>query len=257
MPIDFLNETELSGDSVTQEQVDRLCHRYYWASAHCHNKDVLEVACGTGQGAGFLSSMAKSYQAGDYSDKILERARHHYGARIDFKQFDAQELPFPDRSFDVVIMFEAIYYIPSADNFVAECRRVLRPGGKVLIATANKDLYDFNPSPHSTTYFGVTEMENLFNAHGFITEFFGSTPIAKVSWRQRITRPLKKIVVSLGFMPKSKTGKQVLKRLVFGRLVTLPAEITGKMTLYNEPACLPASAPDRLYKVIYCVASLY
>jgi len=39
----------------------------------------------------------------------------------------------------VIILFEAIYYIPDAEKFVEECARVLRLGGKVLIATANKD----------------------------------------------------------------------------------------------------------------------
>ncbi len=146
---DYAAVTELSGDEVSQEQVERMCHRYYWAGRYCRGKDVLEVACGSGQGLGYLGGIAKSLKAGDYSEDILERARSHYGARVELRQFDAQDMPYPDDSLDVVILFEAIYYILSVEAFINECKRVLRSSGKVLIATANKDLYDFNPSPYS------------------------------------------------------------------------------------------------------------
>jgi len=90
--------------------------RYYWAGQYCSGKDVVETACGSGQGLGYLSGIAKSLEAGDYSDEILSIARRHYGERIILRQFDAQEMPFEDKSKDVIIMFEAIYYLP--DEFL-------------------------------------------------------------------------------------------------------------------------------------------
>jgi hypothetical protein len=42
---DYLSVTEISGDEVSQEQVDRLCNRYYWARKYCKDKDVAEAAC--------------------------------------------------------------------------------------------------------------------------------------------------------------------------------------------------------------------
>ena len=48
LSVDYSLVTELSGSYVSQEHIDRICNRYYWASKYCHNKDVLEVACGTG-----------------------------------------------------------------------------------------------------------------------------------------------------------------------------------------------------------------
>lgn len=77
------------------------------------------------------------------------------------RQFDAQNMPHADNSMDVIIIFEAIYYLPSAERFVSECKRVLRDGGRVLVVTANKDLYDFNPSPHSYKYYGVIELKKF------------------------------------------------------------------------------------------------
>ena len=75
---DYVSVTEIAGDEVTQEQIDRLCNRYYWAGQYCSGKDVVEAACGSGQGLGYLSGIANSLEAGDYSDEILSIARRHY-----------------------------------------------------------------------------------------------------------------------------------------------------------------------------------
>ncbi len=256
MDNNYVSVTEMAGDEVTQEQIDRLCNRYYWAGQYCADKDVVEVACGSGQGLGYLSGIAKSLEAGDYSDEILSIARQHYGERIALRQFDAQDMSFEDKSKDVIIMFEVIYYIPDAERFVCECKRVLRPGGKVLIATANKDLYDFNPSPHSYIYYGVIELKSLFEKYEFRTEFFGDTPIDNVSIRQKVLRPFKKLAVILNIMPKTTSGKKWLKRLVFGNLVKMPAEIDSHTSQYLEPTPLPSNKIDNKHKVIFCAATL-
>ena len=253
---DFSSVTELAGDEVSQEQVERICHRYYWAGQYCAGKDVLEVACGSGQGLGYLATVAKSVEAGDYTEKILNIARARYCDRISLKLFDAQDMPYADNSKDVIIMYEALYYIPSAAKFVAECRRVLRPGGQVLIATANKDLYDFNPSPFTFEYHGVVELGQLFAKHGFLSECFGYMPISEVSLRQKILRPVKKLAVMLGLIPKTTQGKKFFKRLVFGGLVKMPVDITADMFPYEAPQPLAPAVPDREHKVIYCAATL-
>jgi ubiquinone/menaquinone biosynthesis C-methylase UbiE len=228
----------------------------------------VEVACGTGQGLGYLASVSGTFEAGDYSERILSIARRYYNDRVVLRQFDAQELPFDNQSKDVIILFEAIYYIPDAKRFVMECRRVLRPGGIVLIATANKDLYDFNPSPHSYRYFNAVELNGMFDQCGFDTDFFGDTPVQQVSLRQRIFRPVKKLAVNLGIMPKTTMGKKWLKRLVFGKLITMPPEIgpqsgqigndEGKIYkgYYVKPEKISSSGLNKTHKVIYCLAKL-
>lgn len=256
MSADFTTVTELSGDEVSQEQVERLAHRYYWAAEYCRGREVLEVACGAGQGLGYIASVAKSVAGGDITPALVQTARKHYGSRVKVSEMDAQALPYADRSLDAVILFEAIYYLPAPEKFVAECHRVLRPGGVVLIATANKDLYDFNPSPFSQRYLGVVELGALFRAHQFQCEFFGNVPVEAVSWRQKLLRPIKAFVVRFNLMPKTMAGKKLLKRLVFGRLVPMPAEITRDTALYASPPRLNPDVPDRGYKVIYLAATL-
>ena len=233
-----------------------MSHRYHWAQAFCRGKDVVEVACGSGQGLGLLSSVSRSLEAGDYSEEILSITRAHYGSRIPLKTFDAQRLPFAQASKDVVIIFEAIYYVPDVGRFVQECRRVLRAGGSVLVATANKDLWDFNPSPLSFRYYGAADLAAVFRKAGFEVELFGYMPMMGVSMRQRILRPLKRLAVKIGVMPKTLAGKRFLKTLVFGRLVEMPSELPQSNQDLDLPTRLPPDRPDRVHKVLYCRAKL-
>jgi ubiquinone/menaquinone biosynthesis C-methylase UbiE len=255
MATEFSEVTELAGSGISAEQLERMAHRYGWAAGFCQGKDVVEVACGSGQGLGLLQKVSRSLEAGDYSPDILQIAKAHYGNRFPLVQLDAQSLPYPDASKDVIIMFEALYYIPDAAKFARECRRVLRPGGQVLIATANKDLWDFNPSPLSHTYYGADGLARLFREAGFDAQVSGYMPVGAVSLRQRILRPIKKIAVSSGLMPKSLAGKRLLKRFVFGALVPMPAELPAPQSPIEAPTPLPGDRPDPLHKVIYCRAT--
>jgi len=251
---DYIDITEIAGSEVTTEQLERLCHRYYWAGKYSNGNDVVEVACGTGQGLGYLQTVSKSIEGADISDKILDIAKRHYKGRVQLRQFDVQEMPYGNATKDVVLLFEAIYYIPNAEKFIRECKRILRPNGKVLIVTANKDLYDFNPSSYSYNYYGVVELVDLFSRYGFKPNCFGYMPVESASLRQKLLRPIKKTVVSLGLMPKTMKGKKLLKRLVFGKMVKMPDEITEKMINYEAPVSLQHDRPNHSYKVIYCVA---
>ena len=253
---DYISVTEMAGDQVSQEQIERLCHRYYWAGRWCAGKDVVEVACGTGQGIGYLKGLANSLEAGDISESLLDTAKQHYKDKVSLSLFSAQNMPFSDSSKEIILLFEAIYYLSDANQFLSECKRVLRSSGKVLIATANKDLYDFNPSPNSYEYYGVVELRELFVRNGFSCEFFGCFPVDSISWRQRLLRPIKKLMVSLGLIPRTMAGKKLLKRLVFGRLQQMPAEITAEMFPYNSPNSIESWQADMRYKVIYCAATL-
>ena len=256
METNYISVTEIAGDEVSQEQINRLCNRYYWAGNYCADKDVVEIACGTGQGLGYLQGIAKTLEAGDYSKDMLIIARRHYKNRIKLIQCDAQDMPFEENSKDVIILFEAIYYIPDVKKFIESACGILRPGGTVLIATANKDLYDFNPSPYSHKYFGVLELKQLFEAYGFETVFFGDTPVNKASFLQKTLRPIKTVAVKFNLIPKTMTMKKILKRLVFGKLVKMSPEIKADTALYVEPQKLRDDRKDQGYKVIYCAATL-
>src|SRR5574340_14430 len=128
-PIDYSDVTELPGGRASREQLSRLRHRYRTAAPYCVGKDVLEVGCGAGQGLGYLAKQARRMVGGDYTHANLRRAREYYGEHARLVRLDAHELPFPDASFDVLLLFEAIYYLRTPDEFLAESRRVLRNRG--------------------------------------------------------------------------------------------------------------------------------
>jgi hypothetical protein len=61
--------TELAGSQISAEQT----HRYHWATGYCRDKDVAEVAYGSGQGLGMLNGVSRSLESGDCSE---ENPRH-------------------------------------------------------------------------------------------------------------------------------------------------------------------------------------
>jgi ubiquinone/menaquinone biosynthesis C-methylase UbiE len=97
---------------------------------------VLEVAIGTGLNlAHYPESVALT--GVDFSPAMLaqaqERARQ-LGRRVELAEGDAQALGFPDNSFDTVVSTFSLCSIPDDRQSVAEMRRVLRPGGLLLLA---------------------------------------------------------------------------------------------------------------------------
>jgi len=253
---DFQVVTELPGEPVSQVQIDRLVSRYTWAAGYCHGLDVVEAACGAGPGLGLLGKVARSLEAGDISEPILARARNHYGDRFPLQRFDALHTPFENGSKDIVILFEALYYLPSAQDFFVECKRILRSGGKVLVATANKDLWDFHPSAFSVAYYGVPELEALFGEAGFSTEFFGFERVDRLTATQSALRFVKRVAVATRLMPKTMAGKRWLKRILFGQPVPMPAELEKGDADVPAPTPIDSAQPDTVHRIIYCTATL-
>jgi ubiquinone/menaquinone biosynthesis C-methylase UbiE len=105
--------------------------------ADLSGKRVLEVSCGHGGGASYLSRTLRpaSYTGLDFNPAGVAfcRQRHDLPG-LDFVQGNAENLPFNDQSFDAVINVEASHCYPSFPRFLAEVARVLRPGGDFLYA---------------------------------------------------------------------------------------------------------------------------
>jgi ubiquinone/menaquinone biosynthesis C-methylase UbiE len=255
MTIDYTEVTEVSGAKVSQEQIQRMFTRYSFAQKYCQNKDVLEVACGAGQGLGLLAKVGNTVVGGDFFEPLLRIVRRHYNYRVPLVQLDAQVLPFKKQSFDVVILYEAIYYLKSPEFFIEECSRVLRPRGTIILCNANKNLPDFNPSPHSCNYFSPCDFGNLLSPYGFKVECFGDCPVNYSSLKQKFLSSVKKAMVRYNLMPKTMSGKKLLKRIVFGKLIPLPAEITDEANYCQLPCEIDVNKIDSEHKVIFAVAT--
>lgn len=254
MGIDYSTVTEIPGNRVTQDQLGRMFHRYCFAANFSEGKDLLEVACGSGQGLGYLAKRAKWVFGGDYTENLIMVAKRYYQERIPLLRLDAHFLPFRDQSFDVVILYEAIYYLAQPEHFFDEARRVLRKEGVLLIATVNKHWSEFNPSPFSTSYFSVPELSESLEKNGFKVEMYGAFSVLPKSAKEKIVASIRKIAVALHLIPKTMKGKEFLKKVFYGKLKALKGEIEEGSCEYVPPSSLPLNVPNEEYKVIYAVA---
>ena len=105
---------------------------------------VLELGCGPGT---FWLENAKRIPAGwditlsDLSEGMLEEAKARLQSvshSFNFAEVDAQAIPFEDDLFDMVMANQVFHHIPDANRALAEIRRVLKPGGRVYIATSGE-----------------------------------------------------------------------------------------------------------------------
>ncbi len=250
---DYATVTELPGGRASAEQLARLYHRYWMAARYSEGKEILEVGCGAGQGLGYLEKRAKRVIGGDYSETPLRFARDYWRGSVPLVRLDAHRLPFAEKSFDLLILYEAIYYLTSPEEFLLESRRLLRKGGLLILCTANKDWRDFNPSPFSVRYYSVPELVAMLRAAHFAPEAFGAFPASTGSVKDRVISLLKRTAVALHLMPKTMKGKEVLKRIFFGRLSAIPPEVEEGMAEIRPPDPISCGAPDFDHKVIYLV----
>jgi ubiquinone/menaquinone biosynthesis C-methylase UbiE len=105
---------------------------------------VLDVGCGTGVFAERMRSALPNAEVWgvDLVSAMLQGGRKrwkaHFG-RIVPVQGDSERLPFPDGSFDAVTCANSFHHYPRQDLAVAEFRRVLRPGGTLLLVDGHRD----------------------------------------------------------------------------------------------------------------------
>ena len=252
--VDFSEVTEQSGAPATRGQIGDTFQRYAWASQFCRSRRVIEVACGTGQGLGLVARSAVRVVGCDIEPRSIAVARATFGQRIAFHVAPAEHLPAGDSSFDVVMLFEALYYLPDVDAFLRECARVLVKEGLLLLTTVNKDLFDFVPSLFSQNYYGAAELGPLLRAHGFSCELFGAAPVHTLPRRHRMLRPLKAAARRLGLVPTTMRGKATLRTLLFGRLPLMPHDISELDLPYLPPIAVRAEEADRTHRFLYAVA---
>lgn len=95
---------------------------------------VLELATGTGLISKSISASARKIIATDYSEKMIAHARRGRTPKnVSFRVMDATDIKYPDNTFEVVIISNALHIMPQPEKALSEAKRVLRPGG-ILIA---------------------------------------------------------------------------------------------------------------------------
>jgi SAM-dependent methyltransferase len=162
-----------------ERTVPGLAEENYWFRRHevvyaqlaprCAGRDVLEAGCGEGYGADLISRVARRVIGLDYDETTVAHVRARYPG-IEMHHGNLAELPLPDESVDVVVNFQVIEHLWDQGQFIAECRRVLRPGGVLLISTPNRITFspgrDTPLNPFHTRELNAAELSELLTDAG-------------------------------------------------------------------------------------------
>jgi len=258
-PLDYRSITETPGLRVSQEQLARFAHRYIHGAELANGRRVLEVGCGAGVGLSVLGEKADWLAGLDATEALLHMAQAQYGQQYPLTCGDAQQLPYADAAFDLVLCFEAIYYKADYRTFLRESLRVLSGGGLLLIVYSNPDWPEFVHGRLSVHYPSVPELAHELEAAGFRrVRFAGILPATSYTLKQRAIQRLRRYILRVIAAPHTGVLAHLLKKFSYGRLAPLPAASTAQsLTPYAAqlaPQPLPAYQADRVHRVLYAYA---
>lgn len=144
--------------------------------ARCADRVVLEAGCGEGYGAALIAEVAARVLALDYDTDTVAHVRTAYGLPATLANL--QQLPLRDGAADTIMHSQTLEHLPDQPAFLAECHRVLRPGGELLVTTPNR--LTFSPgrdtplNPYHTRELAPAELRALLTEAGFtVTELRG------------------------------------------------------------------------------------
>lgn len=144
-------------------------HVAYDAVAEKKPGRVLDVGCGLGEiTERFVKELGADVQAIDISARMVELTR---ARGIDARVADVEHLPYGDGEFDCVFAGWVLYHVPDLERALAECARVLRPGGRLVASSVFEDnlseLWDLigDVGPREPLSFSRTNGAELLKRH--------------------------------------------------------------------------------------------
>jgi SAM-dependent methyltransferase len=161
-------------------------HENYWFRRHeaayrallpfVVGATVLEAGCGEGYGAAALREQARQVLALDADPQAARHAARTYPG-VSVVQGDLQRLPLADSAVEVVSNLQVIEHLYDQEGFLAECARVLRPAGSLLITTPNRITFspgrDTPLNPFHTRELSAAELAELLERDFVVTRMMG------------------------------------------------------------------------------------
>ncbi len=164
-----------TGERFTPECVREIwyehMHRYAFAAGFAAGKRVLDAACGEGYGSALLARVGASVLGVDIAEDSVAHARQRYAGveRLSFAHGDATLLDqYADASFDLITSFETLEHVLEQERMVAGFRRLLAPGGLLLISSPDKRTYSDLRNYHNEFHLRELyrdQLESLLAAH--------------------------------------------------------------------------------------------
>ena len=143
---------------------------------HCAGAVVLEAGCGEGYGADLLAGTAFAVVGLDYDAVTAAHVARAY-PRVHAIRGNLATLPVRSSTVDIVANLQVIEHLWDQAGFLAECARVLRPGGRLLVTTPNRITFspgrDTPLNPFHTRELAPSELDSMLTGAGFAVDFLG------------------------------------------------------------------------------------
>jgi SAM-dependent methyltransferase len=114
--------------------------------AHARGQRVLEIGCGNGADGAMFASQGAQYVGVDLTPEAVNATKRHFAAEgLDgqFRLENAEQLSFPDGSFDIVYSFGVLHHTEAPHRAVSEVHRVLKPGGIALVMLYHRRSFNY------------------------------------------------------------------------------------------------------------------
>ena len=109
-------------------------------------KKLLDIGCGNGYVTCLYAGAGAGVSAIDLTEKAVELTKSRLniqGLSAEVQKADAENLPFDDQSFDVVVSFGVLHHTPDTEKALAEIFRVLKPGGRILLMLYHRNSFAY------------------------------------------------------------------------------------------------------------------
>lgn len=138
-----LSELEATGERFLPEMQGTIAlehlHRYAMAKDFAAGKVVLDIACGEGYGSAVLAGAAARVYGVDIAPDAIAHAKAKYQRpNVEFLTGRCADIPLADGTADLVVSFETIEHHTEHEGMFAEIKRVLRPGGMLIMSSPDK-----------------------------------------------------------------------------------------------------------------------
>ncbi|WP_086826964.1 class I SAM-dependent methyltransferase [Allokutzneria sp. NRRL B-24872] len=144
------NDYDTFGEAYSKENEQSLINNYYTRPAIANlagdvaGRRVLDAGCGSGPIMASLRERGAEVSGFDFSATMVRLARERLGEDVDLRVADLTEpLPYADGEFDDVVSALVLHYFEDWDAPLAELRRVLKPGGRLILAVNHPSVYKF------------------------------------------------------------------------------------------------------------------
>lgn len=140
---------------------------------------IADVASGTGYGSRLLSTISGARTDGvDLDPLAVDYAARLHGCdgACTFHAADACDTPLASGAYDLAASFETIEHVQDATGLVAELRRILKPGGRLVISTPNR----MGPTPHHVHDFGFADFAAMIESGLTVERWIGQNPTDEV-----------------------------------------------------------------------------